>query len=396
MRVAHLADLHLGFRQYQRVAPGGRNQREADVAATFAAAIDRLIAIRPDAIVVAGDVFHLPRPTNSAILLAFHEFTRLTRSLPDTPVVVVAGNHDTPRTIETGGILQLLEPLGVHVVDREARRLEFRRLDLSVLAVPDAGAARPKLDPGAHARFNVMVLHGEVEGMLPSASRVDRSAVEIPASELGISRWDYIALGHYHVYREIAPNAYYSGSIDYTSSNVWGELDEERAAGVAGKGFIERDLVTGAHTFHSLAAARPLVDLPRLDAAGMTAAEIDAAILRRVERCPGGIGGKIVRLVVVNLPRNVSRSLDHRALRDLRRHAMHLRLDLRVPERARAVRRVVPIRAPSLDERVAEHLRGAFVGSPEFDRAELLALASRYLEAAGERATRDGASEAAA
>jgi hypothetical protein len=286
--------------------------------------------------------------------------------------------------------------LGVHVVDREARRLEFPRLDLSVLAVPDAGAARPKLEASAQARFNVMVLHGEVQGMLPSASHVDRSAVEIPAAELGISRWDYIALGHYHVYREIAPNAYYSGSIEYTSSNVWGELDEEHAAGVSGKGFIERDLATGAHTFHSLAAARPLVDLPRLDASGMTAADADAAILARVESCAGGIDGKIVRLVVLNLPRDVSRSLDHRALRELKRRAMHLRLDLRLPARGRAVRRVVPMRAPSLDDRVAEHLRGTFVGSPEFDRGELLALAGQYLDAAGERATRDGASEEAA
>ena len=39
---------------------------------------------------------------------------------------------------------------------------------------------------------------------------------------------DYVALGHYHVYREIAPNAFYSGSIEYTSPNVWGELVEER------------------------------------------------------------------------------------------------------------------------------------------------------------------------
>jgi hypothetical protein len=32
LRLVHLADLHLGYRQYQRLTPRGINQREADVA----------------------------------------------------------------------------------------------------------------------------------------------------------------------------------------------------------------------------------------------------------------------------------------------------------------------------------------------------------------------------
>src|SRR5438132_10853180 len=107
VRLVHLSDLHLGYRQYQRLTPGGVNQREADVATTFRVAIDRIIAIAPEVIVVAGDVFHSVRPTNQAILHAFIQFARLMHSLPNTVVVVVAGNHDTPRSTETGGILQL-------------------------------------------------------------------------------------------------------------------------------------------------------------------------------------------------------------------------------------------------------------------------------------------------
>ena len=62
MRLVHLADLHLGFRQYQRLTPAGINQREADVAGTFRRALDRVIALRPDLVLVAGDVFHTVRP----------------------------------------------------------------------------------------------------------------------------------------------------------------------------------------------------------------------------------------------------------------------------------------------------------------------------------------------
>ena len=62
MRIAHLADLHLGFRQFQRQSPAGNNQREADVARATRHAINAIIAAAPDVVVVAGDVFHQVRP----------------------------------------------------------------------------------------------------------------------------------------------------------------------------------------------------------------------------------------------------------------------------------------------------------------------------------------------
>ena len=246
MRLVHLSDLHLGYRQYQRQTPAGINQREADVAAAFTRAVDRVVAIRPDAVVLGGDIFHSVRPTNPAILHAFAQFSRLRAALPETPVMMVAGNHDTPRSSETGCILRLFRPLGVDVVDGEAQRLSYPQLGLSVLAVPDVpGGPRVKLEPDPDARFNVLLLHGEVEGMLPAhAAAADRAGVEISREELGLPSWSYVALGHFHVHREIAPNAYYSGSVEYTSANPWGELAEERAASLAGKGLVEHDLET--------------------------------------------------------------------------------------------------------------------------------------------------------
>ena len=46
MILAHLADIHLGFRQYHRLNPHGINQREADVANVFRTAVDGVIAAR--------------------------------------------------------------------------------------------------------------------------------------------------------------------------------------------------------------------------------------------------------------------------------------------------------------------------------------------------------------
>ena len=382
MRVVHFADLHLGFRQFQRLTPGGINQREADVARSFQHTIDRTIALRPDVVLIAGDVFHNVRPTNPAIVHAFLQLSRLRAALPDANVVIVAGNHDTPRAAETGSILRLFRELAISVAYADAERFYFPDRDLAVLAVPDIRGRRPELAPDGSARFNVLLLHGEVQGMLPAhVVSADRAALEIPREELRAAAWDYVALGHYHVYRQIEPNAFYSGSIDYTSANSWGELYEERLGGVGGKGIVERDLESGAHVFHALPASRALVDLPHVSARGLTVAEVDARIRGAVEQCEGGIDDKIVRLIVRDLPRHIARDLDHKTLREYKRRALHFHLDTRRPEITRLSGQASPGRRPSLAEVVREKLMSRVLES-DIDRKELVALGLRYLSEA--------------
>lgn len=384
MRLVHLSDLHLGFRRYARLTPGGLNQREADVALAFKRAVDQVIALAPDVIVFAGDIFHVVRPSNPAIIHAFVQLTRLRQALPDALVIMVAGNHDTPRAAETGCILRLFTQLGVHVADRVAERFVFPDRDLAVLAVPDTGD-RPALTPEPGVRHNVLLLHGEVEGVVPShAAAGDRATVLWTAAELAAAPWQYIALGHYHVCRQVAPNAWYSGSLEYASANPWGELREERAAGVPGKGFIERDLVTGAQRFHPVPAPRRLVDLPALDARGRSAAELDAAIAEAVAACPGGIAEAIVRLVVRDVPRHVVRELDHKALRAWKAEALHFQLDARKPEPLRsAAGEAAPggRRRRALADVVADGLQGRALEAG-IDRERLVQLALGFLAAA--------------
>ena len=382
MRLVHLSDLHLGFRQFQRQTPAGINQREADVASAFGRAVDRLIELAPEVIVIGGDVFHTVRPTNTAILHAFQHFARLVEALPRTAVVMVAGNHDMPRSTETICILRLFAaPLGIHVADREARRFEFQDLGLSVLAVPDLPPGSVDLTPDRSARYNVLVLHGEVQGMLPQADGTDRAAMQIPVEELSRPGWDYVALGHYHVYKRIADHVYYSGSLEYTSSNPWGEIAEEKAAKLPGKGMIERDLSTGKQMFHPLPATRAVLDLAPLEGRGMSAADLDAAITSSVARITGGIDGKIVRLLARNVPRHIARELDHKALRDLQRRALHFHLDTRRPESVRREVSGSPGRRPSLADTLGEALRARPVVAG-VERDALVTLGLRYLDEA--------------
>lgn len=389
MRLVHLSDLHLGYRQFQRQTAMGINQREADIASVFRGVIDRVIALAPDVIVFAGDIFHNVRPPNPAILHAFAQFSRLTQALPGTIVVMVAGNHDAPRAAETGCILRLFAPLGIHVVDAGPERLAFPERDLSILAVPDTGMRRQVvLDPDPSASRNVLVLHGEVAGMLPpSAANAERTAVEITPEELQASRWSYVALGHYHVYRQVAPNAFYCGSLEYTSANPWGELTEERAAKLPGKGFLEFDLGTGKRTFHPIKIARPLIDLPRIEGRAMAASDIDAAIKANVGRVAGGIEDKIVRQVVQDVPRHVAREIDHKLLRELKKRALHFHLDTRRPELLRPrVGQGASGRRPSLMETVRDKLLGRPLPA-DIERERLVERGLFYLAEAEQRET---------
>lgn len=382
MRLVHLADLHLGYRQYHRLTPKGLNQREADIAGAFQRAIDRVIALKPDIVLFAGDVFHSVRPNNSSIIHAFSQLSRLRIEVPESIVVMVSGDHDRPRSTETGCILRLFSQLGIHVADVEPRCLVFPEKNLSILGVPHVIGALPALTPNAEARFNVLLLHGEVEGVLPSyMTRIDRASPAITYEELGASRWSYVALGHWHVHRKVLPNGYYSGALDYTTPNVWGEIQEEREAGISGKGFIEYDLETSRHRFHAIEPSRRMMDLPPIHARGLSAPEVDAEIRSRVEGCDGGIDDKIIRLVIRDVPRHVVRDLDHKKIREYKSRALNFRLDTRRPELMRDSTGTAPGKRPTLRETVESYLSRRPLES-DIERDDLVRLGLRYLDEA--------------
>lgn len=363
MKLVHLADLHLGFAQFTparlpeaALAPlvatnavfGGENERSLDVARSFLWVIDRTIALAPDVVVVAGDIFHQSSPGNSPILVALRAFGRLRRALPDAIIVVIAGNHDVPAAVKPSA-LPVLAELGVLVVGREPERLAFPALGLSILAVPEAKrVALPAFEPDPAARYNVLLFHGEITGAIPGAGALDRHvAHSVTPAELNAERWDYIALGHYHVTTEVAPNAWYAGSIDYTSSNPWGELTRERELGLAGKGFIERDLATGAHTIHPIPCSRLHLDLGPIGAHGLGADDLNAAIAATLDAAP--IDGAVVRLKILDIDRLVFRALDQRMIRQYKLRCLNLALD---------ERRAAAPKAPTMDE-VAGEMREA-------------------------------------
>jgi DNA repair protein SbcD/Mre11 len=392
VKLAHLADAHLGIRQYQRLNPAGINQREADVAQAFRSAIDGVIAARPDAIVIAGDLFHSVRPPNSAIVFAFRQLQRLREALPDAPVVLIAGNHDTPRSADTGSILRLFEELGVDVATDEARRLVYPALDLSVLAVPHqavVGADRASLRPAGSQGHQVLVLHGEVEGIYPGdRSATDYGGALIDPQELRAGGWSYVALGDFHVQYQVrnekrdkkSPPIWYAGALEYVSPNFWGDLRLEQELGLKGKGWLLVDLDSGKVSRESVPRAREILDLDPLYADGLDAAGLSAEITARVARIEGGIVDKIVRLLVYNVHRHVARELDHAAIRALKTAALHFRLDLRRPEIHRTVGVGSPGRRQTLPDLVRYYLEHRPLPA-DLDRERFVRLGGELMDA---------------
>lgn len=374
-RILHTADWHLAARMGQRLTSTGINQREADVARTFTALIDHAIALQPDVFVAAGDLFDRVNPGNPAIIHAYGQLARLRAALPHCIVILIAGNHEAPKTSGAGCVLPLFVNLGIHVVDRSAPRLRFG--DLSVLCVPDLpGLTRPPLVPDATAKYNVLLLHGEMQGMPRKGG--DRSH-EIATDDAHLAEWSYIALGHYHVMHAIAPNCYYSGSIDFCSSDPWGEL----ATGIP-KGFIVRDLATGAHEFHPLPVSRRYLDLPRLNGAGLGAKDLDTLLAETIEAAD--ITDAVVRLVVENVDRDVQRALDPRQIRRWKAQALSFALDCRRPVSATRdpiARSYAELRSRPLKDILAERLTKREVPG-DVDRDALSVLALQYLERAAD------------
>jgi exonuclease SbcD len=232
VRLLHTADWHLG-----RIFYG------ASLIEDQAIALDGFCALaadlRPDAIVVAGDVYDRSVPPAEAVTLLDETLTRLVTDV-GVPVVVIAGNHDSPdrlafgnRLLARGGLHVVgpvhAEPVGIAVATSSgpARIWALPHADPSEVACAlddecvrgheaamAAVLARVRAATGAAER-HVVVAHAFVTGGKPSES-------ERPLSVGGTAQvssslfdgFDYVALGHLHRPQSLADSRIrYSGSL---------------------------------------------------------------------------------------------------------------------------------------------------------------------------------------
>ncbi len=235
MKIIHFSDTHLGYQAYDRVSAAGINAREQDVYDAFERVIERILELKPDLVIHSGDFFHRPSPSNRALTFGLEQLRRL----GDTgiPMVLIAGNHETPKTIYNSPILRALRSLDrvYPFFGEQAEKVTFG--EAVIHGVPHINDNRLLISSleqleATPGKFNILMLHTS----LGKRYLMEEYGEQVfPAEfENQLAQFQYIALGHWHNFQQIDvhPSAWYAGSIERLSDTEIG----------AEKGFLQLDI----------------------------------------------------------------------------------------------------------------------------------------------------------
>ncbi len=103
MKFAHLADIHLGYEQYNQ------SWRAEDFTAAFKSAAMQIVEEAVDFVIIAGDLFHRSVPNPRTIKDAIEVLAKFKDA--GIPVFAIEGNHD--KSVRDISAYHLLESLGL-------------------------------------------------------------------------------------------------------------------------------------------------------------------------------------------------------------------------------------------------------------------------------------------
>jgi len=327
MKILHVSDTHLGFSAYRKATPDGINQREMDIYKAFEEFIDYAIEKKPDLIIHAGDLFDSVRPNNRAITFAVNQLFRLTKN--KIPIVIISGNHEHPKLKETGHIFSIFDNMqGVYPVYNskyETLVFEINDKKITIHAIPQCSSKKEydeelkKLKPDKKSDYNIFVSHGSVTGVQDFTMNEFNELI-IPAKVLS-RNFDYIALGHFHRYTQLANNAFYAGS---TESLTFTDANDK-------KGFIELSLSDKITPKFIQLKTRPMVDVKPIKCSNLKLEEVMKKIKEKVvEAKPKQ---KTIRITLDDIPSTVYRSLDFSEIRKLTQDAVHYEIKANITKK---------------------------------------------------------------
>ncbi|MDD1742547.1 MAG: exonuclease SbcCD subunit D [Methanotrichaceae archaeon] len=340
MKIIHMADSHLGFSSHNRVDKFGRNLFEEMIYKGFEDAVDRIIELKPDAIIHAGDVFHHVRPRIRTLYILKRCLEKLHEA--GVPIIIISGNHDAPKSSTSTSPFVIFEGAPDLYIAHKARYERFEVGDRFFHCIPFCLEPRDYFTEFEKIERNdqdVLILHGLVEALSSKKLRTVGEH-EIKDSILK-SDFDYIALGHYHGQVSISKNAWYSGSIEYFN---FGESEDKK-----GILFVDLDNYEVQNV-----SIRPkyMVNYQPIDCIGLSSTEIKDRLMEICDR--DAILNKIVRVNLKNVNRIAFKNIDQASLNRLRAMALHL--DVKVDFQDDQYRRVEPIDKSKLHEEFAEFL----------------------------------------
>jgi DNA repair protein SbcD/Mre11 len=187
MKILHTSDWHIG----RRLGRHDRTQEFRDV-------LDEVVAIADahdvDLVLVSGDVFDRPIPPVEALALGIDALLRLAER---RPVVVVAGNHDSPDLFEALAPLLHDQGRGVHLVGTIKRPDAGGVLGPEALGVDALVACFPFLREGRVVDFmhDAGEWYGEYAGRVAKVTTAYNEALVARAGDSLVP----ILMGHFLV-----------------------------------------------------------------------------------------------------------------------------------------------------------------------------------------------------
>ncbi len=358
MRIVHFSDTHLGFQAFDQVTPQGINAREQDVYDAFAHTIQRILELKPDAVVHSGDFFHRPSPSNRALTVALEQLRRLCDAR--IPVYVIAGNHETPKTVFTSPILRAFRSLDcVRPFFGEA--WETAELDgLVIHGLPHINDTRilqeqlEKMQPRA-GKFNLLMLHTSLGKRFLMEEYGEQMFPENFIEKL--AGFQYIALGHWHNFQKIDlhANAWYCGSIERLSET---EIGSE-------KGFmvLEIDKKGQCATRFEAVPTRPWLKLEIQNCRQKPVAELRGAL----EQFAGQqtTSGAIISLIFNDIKVEQSLELSNAFLKELFPEALQILPRRRSFSDRNFVRQLEADQFDRLDQIFNDYIREKFPDNPQ-------------------------------
>ncbi|MEM2939790.1 MAG: exonuclease SbcCD subunit D [Candidatus Bathyarchaeia archaeon] len=233
VRVAHVADTHLGFRQYNL------EERERDIYDVMDEIAEKILEERADIVVHSGDLFDSPRPMAQAYY-TFKKF--LTKLDGRVEFFTILGDHDTPK--RRGMPPQRLFDDRVHILGPEGdyQVVHLDGLDVLVAGISHVGRRYrdvlveelKKLDSiAANYSVSIIALHQAIDRFFAFEEAFELRMDELPRN------FRYYAMGHLHSRVRASFGAgelAYSGSTEIMKSDEIGDWEKR------GKGFYVVDI----------------------------------------------------------------------------------------------------------------------------------------------------------
>ncbi|MDQ3862898.1 MAG: metallophosphoesterase [Actinomycetota bacterium] len=313
----------MGYTRYAKLhQETSRNQREVDVQEAYGRAVDAILERDVDLVVHSGDVFDSVRPATHVIIGFLKQTFRITGR--NIPYLVAAGNHETPRLRSTTAALEyanLVNAISAHGFDVEYHVEDVGDANVGVTLVPHGAVfGTGAVTPAREADVNILVTHGMVPGLEARQHEMGEANLQPGMLEGG---FDYIALGHYHEFHEHKPNAFYAGA---TERFGFGEVGSK-----PGFAIVEFDSNGLKSVEHVEIATRPMLDLRKISARDMDAADLTDAVRERTSGVD--LDGAVVRLRVYDVRHGVASGMDRELLRDLQRRCLNFSLEIHAEER---------------------------------------------------------------